>query len=57
VTSPQLQINSKAADESKKAKIGPEVRLQTRAPMTVRMKFVASEADPKAIKDTLQAAD
>jgi hypothetical protein len=57
VPSQQHQIKNKAADESKKTNFGLEVRLQTRAPFTVRRKFVVLEVNPGAIIKTLQATD
>jgi hypothetical protein len=57
IASQQQQRNNKAADETNKGKFSLEVRLQTRAPMSLRRKFVAPEANPRKITDTLQTTD
>jgi hypothetical protein len=57
MASQQQQRNNKASDESKKATFSLEVRLQTKAPMTVRRKYVAPEENPRAIIETLQMTD
>lgn len=57
MASQQQQRNNKDSDESKKATFGLEVRLQTRALMTVRRKYVAPEENPRAMIESLQATD